>query len=212
MNNRNITSCNINIINAIVSSNLDIASHNNKSGKKLGAHMSEAIVQDIIVRNLYRCLPTDCLGDIISENKGVGVKNFIPDIIIRKPENRIWGIFELKTLLSEDKLAGRDVKKDLKKLCQYNSVHKDALCCFILAIERTRILSVRSNTLLPLAIVPSAFISDRDRPIEIGNNFYAIPWMSSETDLDVALYLWRVCHKDNVKNKVSGEYKFNISF
>ncbi|WP_409409311.1 hypothetical protein AAE485_01530 [Acidithiobacillus ferriphilus] len=200
-------------MNSIVSSNFDIASHNNGVGKNPSAHMSEAVIQNIIVSNLRRRLPTDCFDNIISENKSVGVNNLIPDIIIRKPAgNDIFAIFELKTLFSEDNLTNQNVRKDLNKLCQYKSTHNGALCCFILAAEKNKASTSGQDILAPLAIVPSAFTSPKNRPTKIGDNFYAIPWMSSQAELGVEIYLWRVCHKDNLEDNVSGKYKFNISF
>lgn len=203
--------CKINLIQAIVAADVAIACENGHRLQAHSAHLCEADVQRILVDILRRHLPPSLCFEAIAENRSVGVGRMIPDIIVKRCDGSNWGIFELKTLLQGDRLGGSLVSDDLKKLSKYKQKHSNALCCFVLAADKK---PLKNGDLDPLSTNPDAF-EERNRPVKISEEdggYFAIPWMSSDSGLSVALYVWRVVAERESKWDASGSYNFKILF
>lgn len=121
---------------------IKVASLNVSSGDMPDGHVAEACVQRVMVELLAVHLPS---ADMIKQNEKMlehsRLGGCIPDVIINNVGSGVWGVFEIKTLLVEDRLGAAEVVYDLEKLCAYKEVYPKAAAVFLLVGSRSKLFN-----------------------------------------------------------------------
>lgn len=188
-----------------------VAAENATIGFQADGHAAELFIQRLIVKVLIPHVPGP---DHIRENEPKIVTptagECIPDITITKVGGGLWGIFELKTLLVDDKLNVKNVTDDLNKLCEYKKLHNDVACLFILVGSNNKLFNsqrARYWKTCPIKYDGDIFDTIHPSPQCIGNEYVAVPCGHSKHH-SVSVFIWEIMPEKEPNPLLSPVFSF----
>jgi len=150
--------------------------------------------------------------DLIAQNKALAA-GLIPDVLVHRIGGGYWGIFELKTLLSGDKLTIEKIERDLEKLQSYKQGFPNIAAFFVLIGSRHKLFNPLRTAAwknFPLKYDGGEFINFPPKRQPLSNkNWVAIPCGYYDiSGVDIVCFMWEIQRTSKRPLRLTSDYQF----